>query len=52
MNRRYRNHEYYTCIRKAVGAKRQHIMLQFLCELCILSILGGLIGLTLLLLCK
>lgn len=31
-------------IRKAVGAKRGHIMLQFLCESCILSILGGLIG--------
>ena len=34
-------------IRKAVGAKRQHIMLQFLCESCILSVLGGLIGLAL-----
>ena len=34
-------------IRKAVGAKRQHIMLQFLCESCILSVLGGLIGLVL-----
>lgn len=34
-------------IRKAVGAKRKHIMLQFLCESCILSILGGLIGLLL-----
>ena len=32
-------------IRKAVGAKRRHIMLQFLCEACILSMLGGLIGL-------
>lgn len=32
-------------IRKAVGAKRKHIMLQFLCESCILSVLGGLIGL-------
>ena len=32
-------------IRKAVGAKRKHIMLQFLCEACILSVLGGLIGL-------
>ena len=31
-------------IRKAVGAKRQHIMLQFLCESCILSVLGGLVG--------
>ena len=30
-------------IRKAVGAKRQHIMLQFLCESCILSVLGGFI---------
>lgn len=34
-------------IRKAVGAKRRHIMFQFLCEACILSILGGLIGLLL-----
>lgn len=34
-------------IRKAVGAKRKHIMLQFLCEACILSVLGGLIGLVL-----
>ena len=32
-------------IRKAVGAKRRHIMLQFLCESCVLSVLGGLIGL-------
>ncbi len=32
-------------IRKAVGAKRRHIMLQFLCEACVLSILGGLLGL-------
>ena len=32
-------------IRKAVGAKRRHIMFQFLCEACILSVLGGLIGL-------
>ncbi len=32
-------------IRKAVGAKRRHILFQFLCESCILSILGGLIGL-------
>ncbi len=31
-------------IRKAVGAKRRHIMFQFLCEACVLSILGGLIG--------
>lgn len=28
-------------IRKAVGAKRRHILLQFLCESCILSLLGG-----------
>lgn len=34
-------------IRKAVGAKRKHIMFQFLCEACILSVLGGLIGLAL-----
>ncbi len=34
-------------IRKAVGAKRRHVTLQFLCEACILSVLGGLIGLTL-----
>ena len=34
-------------IRKAVGAKRKHIMLQFLCEACILSVLGGIIGLIL-----
>ena len=34
-------------IRKAVGAKRRHIMLQFLCESCILSVLGGLLGLLL-----
>ncbi len=32
-------------IRKAVGAKRRHIMLQFLCEACVLSIFGGLLGL-------
>ena len=32
-------------IRKAVGAKRRHIMLQFLCEACVLSVLGGVIGL-------
>ncbi|MBR4439138.1 MAG: ABC transporter permease [Clostridia bacterium] len=32
-------------IRKAVGAKRRHILLQFLCESCVLSVLGGLIGL-------
>ena len=34
-------------IRKAIGAKRKHIMLQFLCEACILSVLGGFIGLLL-----
>ena len=34
-------------IRKAVGAKRKHIMLQFLCEACILAVLGGVIGLVL-----
>lgn len=34
-------------IRKAVGAKRLHIMTQFLCEACILSVLGGIIGLLL-----
>ena len=34
-------------IRKAVGAKRKHILLQFLCESCILSVLGGAIGLAL-----
>ncbi len=34
-------------IRKAVGAKRKHIMFQFLCEACVLSVLGGLIGLLL-----
>ena len=34
-------------IRKAVGAKRLHIMAQFLCEACILSVLGGIIGLAL-----
>lgn len=32
-------------IRKAVGAKRRHIMMQFLSEACILSVLGGVIGL-------
>ncbi len=32
-------------IRKAVGAKRKHIMFQFLCEACVLSVIGGLIGL-------
>ena len=34
-------------IRKAVGAKRKHIMLQFLCESCALSVLGGVLGLVL-----
>ena len=34
-------------IRKAVGAKRKHILLQFLCESCIHSVLGGTIGLAL-----
>ncbi len=34
-------------IRKAVGARRRHIMFQFLCEACVLSVLGGLIGLAL-----
>ncbi len=34
-------------IRKAVGAKRIHIMLQFLCEACVLSVLGGVISLLL-----
>lgn len=32
-------------IRKAVGAKRRHIMFQFLCDVCILSVLGGIIRL-------
>jgi len=32
-------------IRKAVGAKRRHILLQFLCESCVLSVLGGVTGL-------
>ena len=32
-------------IRKAVGAKRKHILFQFLCEACILAVLGGVIGL-------
>ena len=31
-------------VRKAVGAKRKHIMMQFLCESCVLSVFGGLIG--------
>ena len=34
-------------IRKAVGAKRKHIMLQSLCESCALSVLGGVLGLVL-----
>lgn len=34
-------------VRKAVGAKRRHIMFQFLCEACVLSIFGGVIGLAL-----
>ena len=34
-------------IRKSVGAKRRHILGQFLCESCILSLLGGIIGLVL-----
>jgi len=32
-------------IRKAIGARRLHIMMQFLVEACVLSIIGGLIGL-------
>ena len=32
-------------IRKAIGARRLNIMLQFLIEACVLSLLGGLIGL-------
>ena len=32
-------------IRKAIGARRLHIMMQFLVESCVLSIIGGLIGL-------
>ncbi len=32
-------------IRKAVGAKREHILMQFLLESIVLSLLGGLIGL-------
>jgi len=31
-------------IRKAIGAKRRDILLQFLIEACVLSVLGGLIG--------
>lgn len=38
-------------IRKAVGAKRKHIMMQFLYESCVLSVLGGLIGLLLSFMC-
>ena len=34
-------------IRKAVGAKRSHILFQFLCESCVLSIVGGCLGLLL-----
>ena len=34
-------------IRKAIGARRAHILLQFLVEACVLSILGCLIGLVL-----
>jgi putative ABC transport system permease protein len=32
-------------IRKAIGARRSYIMMQFLIEACVLSILGGIIGL-------
>ena len=32
-------------IRKAIGAQRSHILSQFLLEACVLSVLGGLIGL-------
>ena len=32
-------------IRKAIGARRLHIMMQFLIEACVLSLLGGAIGL-------
>jgi len=32
-------------IRKAIGARRLHIMMQFLIEACVLSLLGGMIGL-------
>ncbi|HRX58823.1 MAG TPA: ABC transporter permease [Eubacteriales bacterium] len=32
-------------IRKAIGARRRHIMMQFLIEACVLSMLGGLLGL-------
>jgi putative ABC transport system permease protein len=34
-------------VRRAVGAKRRHIMLQFLLEAVVISLLGGLIGLSL-----
>lgn len=34
-------------IRKAIGARRMHIMMQFLIEACVLSIIGGLIGVAL-----
>ncbi|MDO4572087.1 MAG: FtsX-like permease family protein, partial [Clostridia bacterium] len=34
-------------IRKAIGARRLHIMMQFLIEACVLSIIGGLLGLAL-----
>ncbi len=34
-------------IRKAVGAKRGHILFQFLVESCVLSVIGGLIGVAL-----
>jgi putative ABC transport system permease protein len=34
-------------IRKAVGAKRRHILMQFLIEAMVLSFVGGLIGITL-----
>lgn len=34
-------------IRKAIGAHRSHIMMQFLIEACVLSVIGGLVGLTL-----
>ncbi|MDO4564563.1 MAG: ABC transporter permease [Clostridia bacterium] len=31
-------------IRKAIGAKRRHILFQFLVEACVLSLLGGILG--------
>ncbi|MDD5706297.1 MAG: ABC transporter permease [Kiritimatiellae bacterium] len=34
-------------IRRAIGARRQHIVLQFLVETCVLSVGGGLVGLAL-----